>query len=107
MDSSKGFDKNAKPKMIDGITKLDSEELELVNMNKGWFTESSKPSASEIIYFFQVFSIFIVIIASLYNLSVKNGDEKLWLSLLSMFLGYLMPNPKIKNDIKTIKEVHL
>ena len=50
---------------------------------------------SEIVYFSQTALIFIVVITSIVNLSLGTGDDKLWTSLLSSSLGYLLPNPKL------------
>ncbi len=68
------------------------------NNNKGWFTECSTPSANEVIYLSQIIAILVVMITSLYNLSMKNGDESLWTALLTSCLGYMLPNPKIKTS---------
>ncbi len=68
------------------------------NKQNGWFNECSSPTAAELIYFCQIISIFIVIITALYNLTYKNGDESLWTALLTSCLGYMLPNPKIKNN---------
>lgn len=44
----------------------------------------------------QVASIFLVVLASLINLSLNVGNQQLWTVVLTGSLGYLMPNPKIK-----------
>lgn len=54
-----------------------------------------KPSQL-ILFFFQILLIFIVVIASLINLSIECGNKDLWIILLTSVIGYLMPNPKIK-----------
>jgi hypothetical protein len=68
------------------------------NKHIGWFNECSSPTAGEMIYFCQIISIFIVMITALCNLSYKTGDESLWTALLTSCLGYMLPNPKIKNN---------
>lgn len=50
----------------------------------------------ELIYFFQIIAIYIIIIACIVNLSVGTDKDSLWASLLSGSLGYLLPNPKIQ-----------
>jgi hypothetical protein len=42
---------------------------------------------------------------SLINISLQNGKQSLWLVLLFTSLGYLLPNPKLKN-IDKIKSVN-
>lgn len=54
----------------------------------------------EVVFFCQVIIIYIVIILSLVNLTLNksNSDSKLWIALLSSCLGYLLPNPSIKQQ---------
>ena len=75
-----------------------SPQEAIISEKKGWFNECSTPTASEIIYISQISVILIVIFASLYNLSFKTGDDSLWTALLTSCLGYMLPNPKIKNN---------
>ena len=46
----------------------------------------------------QTIILYIVIITSLINLSLQNGDQNLWISFLSASIGYLLPNPSIKKQ---------
>lgn len=51
------------------------------------------------IYLFiaQISTLFFVILASLINLSLNIGDQKLWITLLSMSLGCILPTPKMNS----------
>ena len=40
----------------------------------------------------------IVILVSIYNLTVGHGDSTLWTALLSSSLGYQLPNPSMKRE---------
>jgi hypothetical protein len=82
------------------------KEIDEQRVIKGWFSECSTPTASEIIYLSQILVIFVVIITSLYNLSNKNGDNSLWTALLTSCLGYMLPNPKIKTNRLPVEEIH-
>ena len=56
----------------------------------------------KIVYSVQIVAIFIIIIFCLVNLTLKelSGDnEKLWVGLLGSSIGYLLPNPSLKNKI--------
>lgn len=53
---------------------------------------------NEVMYFSQIIALYIVIIMGLINISIKNGDSNLWLSLLSGSIGYLLPNPSLKKE---------
>lgn len=52
----------------------------------------------EVVFFSQTIILYIVIITSLINLSLQNGDQNLWISFLSASIGYLLPNPSIKKQ---------
>ncbi len=58
----------------------------------------------EEVVFICIFCILsIVIIISLVNLSVGNGNESIWTFLIGTSLGSLVPNPKIrKKKIKNL-----
>ena len=58
-------------------------------------------SPRHLLFLFQVIVIFIVVITSIVNLTIENGNLNLWTALLSSCLGYILPNPKLKkiNDI--------
>ena len=62
----------------------------------GWCCSGSRVPRAEIVYFAQIFLIFIIVTASIYNLSRQLGDQQLWTALLSSCMGYLLPNPSIK-----------
>ena len=47
-------------------------------------------------YICQIALIFVIIIASILNLSLGSGSNELWISLLSSCVGYILPNPKFK-----------
>lgn len=51
---------------------------------------------SEIVFFVQVILIYIVVITSIVNLTINQGEGKLWTALLSSCLGYILPNPSLK-----------
>jgi hypothetical protein len=65
------------------------------DVRKWWFFNCGLPR-SEIVYFSQVFLIYIVVIAALINISTGNCDSKIWIALLTAHIGYLLPNPKMK-----------
>ena len=58
-----------------------------------------RASKSPIVFVVQSILIFIVIISSIVNLSIKAHDDpnsKLWIILLSACIGYYLPNPSMK-----------
>jgi len=61
-----------------------------------WRLCCARVPAEEIIYFSQVLIAYIVIIVSLINLSLFDANVCLWSSLASGTIGYLLPNPSIR-----------
>lgn len=51
---------------------------------------------SEIVYFCQMLVVYIIIVTSIVNLTVQNGKNELWISLLSSAIGYALPSPTLK-----------
>ncbi len=50
---------------------------------------------NEVVYFSQIFIIYIVTITCLANLSFNIGPRDLWIALLASCLGYILPQPSI------------
>lgn len=68
----------------------------------------SEPPTKEqiVVYGVQVILLYLLIIVCLVNLSIptlhfEDKFENLWIGLLSSSIGYLLPNPNLKNRIKT------
>ncbi len=52
---------------------------------------------SEIVFIVQVVLVYIVVIVSIVNLSIENNkNDKLWITLLSSAIGYILPSPSLK-----------
>ena len=66
--------------------------------NHNWHMFGRKLPKSEIVFFMQVFLIYIVVITSIVNLTINKDEGKLWTALLSSSLGYLLPNPNLKRS---------
>lgn len=49
-----------------------------------------------VIFAAQVILLFIVVIVSLVNLSIDNGNTNLWTAILTSCLGYMLPHPNIR-----------
>jgi FtsH-binding integral membrane protein len=65
---------------------------------ESWCLLGNKIPKSEIVYFCQMTVVYIIIITSIVNLSMKNGSSELWISLLSSAIGYVLPNPSLKTE---------
>lgn len=52
----------------------------------------------EVVYFCQIFALYLVILVCLVNLCINDSQTELWSSLLSASIGYLLPNPSLKRQ---------
>ena len=67
-----------------------------------WCCSRSRVPKAEIVYLCQVLLILSIVLASIYNLTNHQGDQQLWVALLSSCMGYLLPNPSIKSWVISI-----
>ena len=67
--------------------------------NGRWSFFGHKAPKAQITYICQVIILYVVIITSIINLSIKekDGKETLWVSLLCSVMGYLLPAPDYKS----------
>ncbi len=61
-----------------------------------WSCFGSQVSKALVVFVVQVVIVYIVVITSIVNLSLGHDDSKLWTALLSANIGYLLPNPSLK-----------
>lgn len=69
-----------------------------------WCIWGQKVPKSQIVFFSQVILVYIVVITSIVNLSLQTDDKKIWIILLSSCLGYLLPNPTLKNEQRILSQ---
>ena len=72
---------------------LDSETR---STEERWHLLETRVPKTEIVYFSQIFIVYVIIITPIANLSLQNGSTELWISLLSSCIGHALPNPKLK-----------
>ncbi len=68
------------------------------NSATNWRVCGSRIPKSELVFFSQVIILYVVVCMCLFNLTTGRGDSNLWSALLSGCLGYLLPNPTIKQN---------
>jgi hypothetical protein len=61
-----------------------------------WDVMGGKLQKSEIVYFCQMIVVYVIIVTSIVNLSLQNGKNELWITLLSIAIGYALPKPTLK-----------
>ena len=61
-----------------------------------WDVLGSKLPKSEIVYFCQMIAVYIIIVRSIVNLSLQNGKNEMWITLLSSVIGYALSSPTLK-----------
>ena len=70
---------------------------ERTSNHEEWYCFTRKCPKSQFGFVSQIIIIYIIIISSVINLSIENGDKTLWCTLLASSLGCLMPNPRLKS----------
>ena len=70
-----------------------------------WNVFGSKIPKAEIVFFCQVLVLYVMIGCSIYNLTVNSKDSQLWTAILCSSMGYLLPNPKIKQSKHVLPHV--
>jgi hypothetical protein len=63
---------------------------------ENWQIMGYKVPKSEIVFFCQIIMLYTVIITCIVNLSLSHPLNELWVGLLSSSIGFLLPNPSIK-----------
>ena len=77
---------------ITGVVAAEEEDDEIdAKTTDGWHIFGRECPKEEIVFLCQV-----IIVVSIYNLTVAHDDSTLWTALLSSSLGYLLPNPSLK-----------
>lgn len=81
----------------DVTDKNDSDDISIKDDKsiRNWKFFGYNVPKPEIIFFSQVVIIYIVVITSLINVAIANGDTTVWISLLCSCLGYMLPNPSL------------
>ena len=82
----------------DDVTETNDKDDTSIKDNmsvRNWKFFGYKVPKPEIIFFSQVVIIYIVVITSLINVAIANGDTTVWISLLCSCLGYMLPNPSL------------
>ena len=69
--------------------------VQAVEENRRWNICGRFIPRDEIVFFFQVALIYIVVITSIVNLILGSENTPLWIALLSSSLGYILPAPKL------------
>lgn len=79
---------------------IDLDETDNISLNdsKTWNVFGYSIPKQEVMYFSQIIVLYIVIIISIINIILQNGQYNLWLNLLSAAVGYLLPNPSLKKE---------
>ena len=57
---------------------------------------------AEIVYFCQIIIVYVIIITSIVNLSLNNGNPELWISLLCSAIGYALPAPSLNHGTRAL-----
>ena len=81
---------------ITGVAAAREDDEVDAKTTDGWHIFGRECLKEEIVFLCQVIILYTVIVVSIYNLTVAHDDSTLWTALLSSSLGYLLPNPSLK-----------
>lgn len=62
-----------------------------------WCVSGHKVYKAQVVFFAQVILVYVVVVASIINISLGVGDRNLWIVLLSSSFGYLLPSPSLRD----------
>ena len=71
-----------------------------VDSEQRWTFFGRQTQRSKVEFFSQVIILYIIIIACLVNITLKQGNRELWCGLLGSSIGYLLPSPRLKSMTK-------
>ena len=83
---------HVEPKENESVVSLKSR------MSRVWTVLGQDLPRSEVVYFSQMFIIYVVVITSIFNLSIGEEKSSLWLNLLTSACSYLLPPPQLNKD---------
>ena len=63
-----------------------------------WTLFGSKFSRMALVFLCQVIILYISIITCFVNLTIHNGPNELWITVLSLSLGTILPSPKVRKS---------
>ena len=63
-----------------------------------WTLFGSKFSRTALVFLCQVIILYISIITCFVNLTVRYGPNELWITVLSLSLGTILPSPKVRKS---------
>lgn len=74
--------------------------------NGEWTICGSKVSRTALVYLCQVVILYVSIVTCFINLTVQNGPNELWITILSLSLGTILPAPKVRKNRNNIDNNH-
>ena len=58
----------------------------------------NKTAKNPLTFFTQIIVVYMIIITSLVQISLRSPDKELWLILLSSSIGYILPSPRLNSE---------
>ena len=86
------------PQTTTAVIEEEEDCTDALNNSTPWHLFGTECPKEEIVFLCQVVIFYTVIVISIYNLTVGDGDSNLWTFLLSSSLGYLLPNPTLRRN---------
>ena len=71
-----------------------------------WTLCGAQVSRTALVFLCQVIILYISIITCFVNLTVGNSPNQLWISILSLSIGTILPSPKVCKTLRSISSHH-
>ena len=84
---------------IEGVPLRNTSTAQVSRRSTFWHVFGRQLPKTEVVFFFQIILIYLIVGVSLFNLSRQTGPDHLWIALLSSCVGYSLPNPAINPKI--------
>lgn len=84
--------------MEPSVTTIGECDITTTSDKRNWNIFGYSIPKQEVVFFCQIIALYIVILFCLINISIRNGDNNLWFSMLAGAVGYLLPNPTLKKE---------
>ena len=82
---------------------LSSQTSHVSSSSTVWKVFGTDMSRSAVVYALQMFILYICIVASFINLTLQNSPKELWIAIIGVSLGCIIPSPKIKKVLASLE----
>ena len=83
---------------LDDVNSFIATKRNLHDRREYWNILGWAVPKNEVVFFAQIFAVFLLMITSIVNLSLEKGDSKVWISFLAGSCSSLLPAPVLRME---------